>query len=130
MGEARIFFSGGGHFSKILKKFLKKIAKVHYLTYEISRKFSKICKGFLKKIAKMHYFGIFFKNLTKHSEFFAPLDEKHNLLEMVRKLSTIFKIFLKKIAKNIIVAYFSQKFKKSCVNFSSVWTKNTISWNF
>ena len=55
---------------------------------------------------------------------FAHLDEKHNLLEILRQLSKIFKNFLRKLQK-IMLAYFSKKFMKPCVNFSRVWTKNT-----
>ena len=35
------------------------------------------------------------------------------------------KNFLRKLLKCIILAYFSKKFNKPCVNFSRVWTKNT-----
>ena len=58
MGVARIFSGGGGNtFSKIFKKFLKKISKKRIiLAYEILRKFSKILKKFRKKIAKSALF--------------------------------------------------------------------------
>ena len=42
--------------------------------------FSKICKRFLMKIAKMHYFSIFFKKFKNHALIFLGLDEKHKFL--------------------------------------------------
>ena len=41
------------------------------------------------------------------------------------ELSKMFKDFLTKLLKCIILAYFSIKVNKPCVNFSRVWTKNT-----
>ena len=38
------------------------------------------------------------------------------------------KYFLRKLQKCIILAYFSKKFNKPCVNFSRVRTKNTNCW--
>ena len=46
-------------------------------------------------------------------EFFARLDEKDNLLEILRKLAKILKDFFKKIANCIILAYFSKKFNET-----------------
>ena len=40
------------------------------------------------------------------------------------------KNFLKKIAKMHYFSIFFEKFKKPCVNFTCVWTKNTNSWEF
>ena len=40
MGVAKIFYRGGEHFSKILKKFIKKIAKMHYFSI-FFKKFNK-----------------------------------------------------------------------------------------
>ena len=42
----------------------------------------------------------------------------------------ILKKFLTKIAKMDYVRIFFKRFYKSCVNFSRVWTKNTIYWKF
>ena len=47
MGVAGIFFRGGGDTSKILKIFLKKIAK-NALFYHIFKKFNKPCVTFLR----------------------------------------------------------------------------------
>ena len=63
--------------------------------------FSKIFKKFLKKISKMHYFSIFFKKFNKPCvQSFARLDEKQKLFGNFERFAKIFKKFLKKISKN------------------------------
>ena len=42
--------------------------------------------------------------------FFARLDKKHNLLEILRKLSKFSENFLKKIAKNPLFYHIFQKY--------------------
>ena len=61
---------------------------------------------------------------------FANLDEKHNVLEILRKFSKVFENFLRKLQKNIMLAYFSKKFKNPCVNFLRVLTKTQFIGNF
>ena len=58
------------YFSIFLKKLtshaliFSRLDEKHKL-FEILRKYSKILKRFLKKIAKAHYFSIFFKKFNK-----------------------------------------------------------------
>ena len=62
--------------------------------------FSKIFKKFLKKIAKMHYFLNIFQKINSSALIFAHLDEKHKLVGKFEKFTKSFSKFLKKIAKN------------------------------
>ena len=83
---------------------------------EEKRNFQKI---FLRKLRKTHYFRRFFRKFKKLCvNFFARLDEKDNLLEILRKFSS------ENYLKGIILAYFSKRFNKPCVNVLRVWTKN------
>ena len=101
--------------SKILKTFLKKIAKNNYFVQlsekrklcEILRKYSKILKNFLRKLLKVHHFSIFFKKLNKPCVTFCAFERNTDLLESLRIFSKVFKRFLKKIPK-MHLAYFAK----------------------
>ena len=58
-------------------------------------------------------------------KFFARLEEKHNVLEILRKFS---KYLFIKLRKCIILTYFPKKINKPCVNFLGVWMKNSNCW--
>ena len=49
-------------------------------SWEILRKFSKTFKKFIKKIAKMHYFSIFFKEFKNHAINFCVFGRKIQIL--------------------------------------------------
>ena len=90
------------------------------LEYEILRKLSKIFKKFLRKIAKMHYFNIVSKNLTYHALIFCGFDEKRKMLGTCGK---ILKSFLKQNAKMHYLTRFFKEFNKSCIKFSRLAEK-------
>ena len=80
-------------------------------------------KNFLWKLLKMHYFAYLWTKFNKPCvNFFARLDEKYKLLEILRNFSKIFKKLLKMHYFCINFTIFS----KPCVNFSRVWTKTQI----
>ena len=92
------------------------------------RKFSKIFKKFLKKIAKNALFlPIFPNNLANHALIFCAFGRK---TQFVGNFEKFFKMFLKKIAKMHCFSLFFQKFNKPCVKFLRAWSKNTIYWKF
>ena len=72
---------------------------------------SKICKKFLKKIAKMHYFGIFFKGINKLLINFPRVWSKNtNCWEILRNflkslLDTSRYLLMKRGQKNLSEAY-------------------------
>ena len=63
-------------------------------------------------------------------EFFARLDEKDNLLEILRKFSKILKIFFRILLKMHYFSIFFEIFNKPRVNFLRVWTKKQFAENF
>ena len=77
----------------------------------------------------MHYFSIFLKKFNKACvQFFAPLDEKHKLLENFEK---IFENFEKKIAKNaLFLAFFSNKLRNYGLIFCAIGRKTQIVGKF
>ena len=92
-------------------------------------KFSKIWKKFLKKIVKMHYFSKFFKRFNKPCFTFSRVWTKNtNCWETLGNFLIFSKDFFRKFRK---IHYFSivfEKFNKPYVNSSRVWTKNTNCW--
>ena len=104
MGVARIF-SGGGHFSKILKKYIMKIAKKRIiLAYEILRKFS---KNFLIKSRKCIISAYFSKKTNKpRVKFLRVWTKNGNCWEILRTFSNI---FLRKWQKLHYFGIFSKK---------------------
>ena len=60
-------------------------------------------------------------------KFFARLEEKHNVLEILRKFS---KYFLRKLRKCIILAYFSKKLTNHALIFCAFGRKTQIAGKF
>ena len=87
--------------------------------------FSKIFKKFLKKIAKMHYFSLFFKKFNKACVNFCGFGPQHNLLEILRKFS---KNLLRKLLNMHYFSIFSKYLTNQRVNFLRIWTKSANCW--
>ena len=85
-------------------------------------------KKFLRKLRKMHYFSIFFKWFNKpYVNFMRVWTKNTSCWKIWENLS---KNFLGQLRKCIILAYFSKKVNKSCVNFSRFGRKTKIIGKF
>ena len=88
-------------------------------------KFSKIFKRFLKKMGKMHYFSIFFKKFSKACvNLFFEFRRKTHFPGNSVKIFENLERFLKKIVQNALFLPIFGKKNKPCVNILRVWTKN------
>ena len=70
--------------------------------------FSKIFKRFLKKIAKMHYFSRFFNKFNNRELIFRAFGEKHKVLGNFEKPLKTFKEFFKEIKINLFYHIFQK----------------------
>ena len=86
---------------------------------EILRNFSKILKIFLQKIAKMHYFSRFFTQSKKICvDFFSAFGRKRQFIGNFEKIVENFENpSSENCLKCIILAYLSKEFNKPCVHF-------------
>ena len=139
-------------FSKICKKFLKKVAKKAVFSPILQRNFKtmrsifarlyekhnclgnfrKFAKKFLKKMAKNAVFSpILQRNFKTMRSIFARLDEKHNCLGNFEKFSKICKKIPEENGKKCcIFAYFAKEFQNHAVNFCRFGRKTQLFGKF
>ena len=95
-------------------------------------------EGLLRRISKdpkfRETFSIYIRKSQWEFQFFTfsmLFSDKSVIFQRwPREFSKLQKTFFKSLIKYIILAYFSMKFNKQCVNFWRVWTKNTSYWEF